>query len=227
MWRTRNRLVIYVACDTILLFADVVISPRAYTLDLFLGKFPNCLIGQLPNSNIPHRSEMMSQFTSFRRFEPIYLLSKILPVCVPLPTRPIHGKYTVHPTPLCDGLRFNLKPSHRGHHLSPITHHRHYLSPITAITHHTIIAHNYSRCPEAPVSPRTCLPPPTSTQHQSERQLIHSPGHHCDPPMRPCRCPLRPRRAHGTLPTYRCRWRGSGTPCMTSAHPRDRQPVAH
>jgi len=42
--------------------------------------------------------------------------------------------------------------------------------------------------------------------------------------MRPCRCPLRPRRAHDTLSTYRCRWRGSDTPCMTSAHPRGRQP---
>ena len=65
---------------------------------------------------------------------------------------------------------------------------------------------------------------PNKHRHQSERQLIHRPGHRCDPPMRPCRCPLRPRRAHGTLSTYRCRWRGSGTPCMTSAHPRGRQP---
>ena len=65
---------------------------------------------------------------------------------------------------------------------------------------------------------------PNKHRHQSERQLIHRPGHRCDPPMRPCRCPLRPQRAHGTLSTYRCRWRGSGTPCMTSPHPRGRQP---
>ena len=74
------------------------------------------------------------------------------------------------------------------------------------------------------MSPRTCPPPPTSTQHQSERQLICSPGHRCDPPMRSCRCPLRPRRAHGTLATYRCRWRGSGTSCTTSPRSRGRQP---
>ena len=74
------------------------------------------------------------------------------------------------------------------------------------------------------MSPRTCPPPPTSTRHQSERQLICSPGHRCDPPMRSCRCPLRPRRAHGTLATYRCRWRGSGTSCTTSPRSRGRQP---
>ena len=74
------------------------------------------------------------------------------------------------------------------------------------------------------MSPRTCLPPPTSTRHQSERQLIRSPGHRCDPPMRSCRCPLRPRRAHGTLSTYRCRWRGSGTSCTTSPRSCGRQP---
>ena len=74
------------------------------------------------------------------------------------------------------------------------------------------------------MSPRTCPPPPTSTQHQCQRQLIRTPGHRGDPPMRPCRCPLRPRRARGIPSTYRCRWRGSGTPGTTSPHPRGRQP---
>ena len=74
------------------------------------------------------------------------------------------------------------------------------------------------------MSPRTCPPPPTSTQHQCERQLIRTPGHRGDPPMRFCRCPLRPRRAHSPPSTTRCRWRGSGTPGTTSPHPRGRQP---